>query len=299
MKIRNTVLSLSLALPLGLLAQEPLKDAESWIHGVAPGQPPGEPLQVHEAGPGTFILRENKSVNFEAPFCYLLLGETRALLLDTGAKPGEGRTWPIVGAVDQLIRDWEKQKPGRKLSLLVAHTHGHRDHRFADDEFRARPDTVVVGFTAAAVKEFFGFTAWPEGEAQLDLGGRLVTVLPIPGHEPAHLAFYDVASGTLFSGDTLYPGLLTVRDWPEYRRSVVRLVRFAEAHPVTAICGAHIEMTRRPREMYPLETPYQPEEHALFMDVAQLRELHRALEAQGDATTRIERDDFIVELVKP
>ena len=282
-----------------LAAQVPLRNAAHWIHGVPTGTACTEPLQVHEAGPGTFILRENKCVNFEAPFLYLILGETQALLLDSGAKPAVGVAFPLVETVGRLIRDWEAQRPGRKLRLLVAHTHGHRDHRFLDDAFRARADTSVVGYSADAVKDFFRFTHWPEGEAQLDLGGRVVTVLPLPGHEVAHVAFYDARSGTLFSGDTLYPGLLTVRDWPAYRRSVERLVKFAATHPVTAILGAHIEMTRRPREMYPLGTADQPEEHTLFLGLVQLRELHAALEAQGDTAARLVRDDFIVELVAP
>ncbi len=290
---------LTFCLVAPLAAQVPLRNAEHWVHGVPTGTACAESLQVHEAGPGTFILRENKCVNFEAPFLYLILGETQALLLDTGAKPAEGVAFPLVATVDRLIRDWEAQRPGRKLRLLVAHTHGHRDHRFLDDAFRARADTSVVGFTPEAVKEFFQFPHWPEGEAQLDLGGRIVTVLPLPGHEVAHVAFYDARSGTLFSGDTLYPGLLTVRDWPAYRRSVERLVKFSATHAVTAILGAHIEMTRRPREMYPLETTYQPEEHALFLGLVQLRELHAALEAQGDTPARLVRDDFIVELVAP
>ncbi len=33
----------------------------------------------------TFILRQSKTVNFEAPFLFLLCGNERALLLDTGA----------------------------------------------------------------------------------------------------------------------------------------------------------------------------------------------------------------------
>ncbi len=292
------LLALILAAPCAL-AQTPLHEAPRWIHGVQPGQPCGTPLQVHAAGPGVFILRENKCVNEEAPFLYLILGEKQALLLDSGAEPGNGTTLPLRATLDRLIGRWEAQKRGRKLHLLVAHTHGHGDHHYLDEELRGRPDTEVVGISAPAVQAHFGFTKWPEGEAEIDLGGRSIAVLPLPGHEVAHLAFYDRRSGTVFSGDTLYPGLLTVRDWPAYRRSVARLLAFTDTHPVTYFAGAHVEMMDVDGQMYPLGTRYQPHEHRLFLKLAHLRELHAALEAQGDTPAALAHDAFIVEMVTP
>lgn len=267
---------------------EPLKEPNQWIHGVPEGQACVEPLQVHEAGPGVFIIRENKCVDTEAPFLYLILGEEKALLLDSGAKPADGLAFPLVETVNRLIG-------GRKLSLLVAHTHGHRDHYAFDYAFRARANTTVIGSTPDAVKAHFQFSQWPEGQAQIDLGSRMITVLPLPGHEAAHLAFYDQRSGTVFSGDSLYPGMLTVRDWPAYRRSIARLLKFAETHPVTAVAGAHIEMMNKPYAMYPLGTDYQPHEHKLFLGPEHLRQLNDALTAQGETPGRIERAEFIVE----
>lgn len=274
-----------------IAAPVPLEEASQWIHGVPEGQACVEPLQVHQAGPGVFIIRENKCVNTEAPFLYLILGEEKALLLDSGAKPADGVAFPLVETVNRLIG-------GRKLSLLVAHTHSHRDHIAFDSAFRARADTTVVRAAPDAVKAHFQFDQWPEGEAQLDLGGRKITVLPLPGHEAAHLAFYDQRSGTVFSGDSLYPGLLTVRDWPAYRRSVARLLEFAESHPVTAFAGAHVEMTNKPYAMYPLDTAFQPQEHKLFLGLEHLRQLNQALSAQGEKPARFERADFIVEPVE-
>jgi glyoxylase-like metal-dependent hydrolase (beta-lactamase superfamily II) len=275
-----------------MAAPEPLKEASQWIHGVPEGQACVEPLQVHHAGTGVFIIRQNKCVNTEAPFLYLILGEEQALLLDTGAKPADGVAFPLIETVNRLIG-------GRKLRLVVAHTHGHRDHVAFDYKFRARADTTVVGATPEAVKAHFQFSQWPEGEAQIDLGGRKITVLPLPGHEAAHLAFYDQRSGTVFSGDSFYPGMLTVRDWPAYRRSIARLVKFAETHPVTAFAGAHVEMMNKPYNMYPLDTAYQPQEHSLFLGLEHLRQLNEALTAQGDKPARIERADFVVEPVEP
>ena len=77
---------------------------------------------------------------------------------------------------------------GLDVELVVAHTHHHGDHVAGDDQFADRPRTLIVEPELPAVKEFFGLPDWPEGEAALDLGGRILTVFPIPGHEPSHLA---------------------------------------------------------------------------------------------------------------
>ena len=58
----------------------------AWDHGSRRrGEDVGPPIQVHAADPHTFILRQSKSVHYEAPFLYLFCGNERALLLDTGA----------------------------------------------------------------------------------------------------------------------------------------------------------------------------------------------------------------------
>src|ERR1700729_437220 len=45
---------------------------------------PQPPLQVHPYNARIFIFRENLCTTFEAPFMYLLIGSTKALLIDTG-----------------------------------------------------------------------------------------------------------------------------------------------------------------------------------------------------------------------
>ena len=52
-----------------------------WNYG-APGE---QPIQVHAYDPHTYLLRQSKATSYEAPFIYLLFGNERALLLDTGA----------------------------------------------------------------------------------------------------------------------------------------------------------------------------------------------------------------------
>ena len=57
-----------------------------WSEGAEFRGPPAQaPIQVHQYNAQTFILRESLCATFEAPFIYLLLGSSKALLIDTGA----------------------------------------------------------------------------------------------------------------------------------------------------------------------------------------------------------------------
>jgi hypothetical protein len=67
-----------------------------WNHGRA-----GEPkIQVHAYDESTVILRQSKTVTYEAPFLFLLFGDDRALLLDTGAT-GDPGSFPLRETVDR------------------------------------------------------------------------------------------------------------------------------------------------------------------------------------------------------
>jgi hydroxyacylglutathione hydrolase len=250
-------------------------------------------IQVHAYDEHTVILRQNKSVHYEAPFLYLLFGDERAVLLDTGATP-EAEFFPLRRVVDELIGAWLDRNPRERYKLVVAHTHGHGDHVAGDVQFADRPDTEVVGREKAEVIAFFGFENWPRDIVELDLGGRVVDVIPGPGHESAATVFYDRKTELLLTGDSLYPGRLYVRDWPAYVETVDRLVKFCETRPVSHVLGCHIEMAGEPGEDYPLGTTYQPDEPPLELTVEHLRALRRALTEIGGIPTLRRLDEFII-----
>ena len=77
-------------------------------------------------------------------------------------------------------------------------------------------------------------------------------VIAIPGHHPAHLAYYDRRTGILLTGDHLYPGRLYVDDLATYLASTRRLVEFTATRPVAHILGNHIEQTSTPYLDYPV-----------------------------------------------
>jgi glyoxylase-like metal-dependent hydrolase (beta-lactamase superfamily II) len=270
-----------------------------WIHGAASCAESTDPLlQVYRYDEDTFILRISKCFSFEGNFLYLLFGRKRAILFDTGgpADPESSvQVLPLRQTIDNIISQWLEERGRKAIELVVAHTHGHEDHVFWDSQFEGRPKTTLVPSTLAAVKDFFGLPDWPEGQATFDLGERPLTNDPIPGHEASHIASYDERTKILLTGDTLYPGQLTVRSWPDFRSSAARLAAFAEEHEVSLVLGNHIEMRKTPGEVYPLPTTYQPEEHALPLTARHIAELHAASEALGESPRFDVHDEFLID----
>jgi hydroxyacylglutathione hydrolase len=169
-------------------------------------------------------------------------------------------------------------------------------HHQGDAEFAARPDTTVIGLAPTDVAKFFGVTDWPRQIATFDLGGRALSIIPTPGHEPAHIAIYDPKTRFLLSGDTLYPGRLYVpANWfGPFRDSMHRLAKFVREHPVSYLLGAHIEMTTTPGKDYGFEAPAHPDERILELAPEAAYALERAVDGMGESVQRVVTDDFIV-----
>ena len=220
---------------------------------------PQPPIQVHAYNSETFILRENLCATFEAPFMYLLVGSTKALLIDTG-DISDPKQAPLAETVLQLL-------PGAgssRVPLLVAHTHRHSDHRAGDGQFANLATVQVVGFDIDSVKHFYNFTDWPNGVAQLDLGDRTIDVIPAPGHNETEVCFYDRKTALFFSGDFLLPGRLMIDDTNAEGGAAKRVAAFVKDRPVNYVLGGHIEKDEA-GELFPWQSQYHPHEHALQM----------------------------------
>jgi glyoxylase-like metal-dependent hydrolase (beta-lactamase superfamily II) len=258
-------------------AQSMLQD-KHWNHGSANCADNGDPaIEVYSYSPTSFILRQNKCLSYEAPFMYVLIGDERALLLDTGATENASE-FPLYALVRSLVGDKE---------LLIVHSHGHRDHRSADIQFQDAEGVTLVGIHKAALIHALSISQWPEGQGLIDLGNRELIVIPSPGHQEEAISLYDPQTQWLLTGDTVYPGLIYVKNWNNYRDSIARLARFADKHEVSAVLGAHIEATFRPGEYYAVGTEYQPDEAPLPMqpDIlsminAELQQLPKANEIE-------------------
>ncbi|QSB13296.1 MBL fold metallo-hydrolase [Natronosporangium hydrolyticum] len=265
-----------------------------WIHGSRSKADSADPLlQVHRYDEHTYILRQSMTVSHEAPFLYLLFGNDRVLLLDTGATK-DPATFPLRATVDELVSAWLASHPRADYALVVAHTHAHGDHIAGDEQFADRPLTTVVPSDLDSVQSFFGIADWPEQVVSFDLGGRVLDLVGAPGHHPTSLAFFDPWTGFLLTGDSVYPGRLYGFDMPAFVASLDRLVEFAEARPVTHVMGCHIEMSRMPGRDYPLGTKYQPDEPPLQMTMAQLRTVRDAARAAEAKPGVYVHDDFVI-----
>lgn len=186
------------------------------------------------------------------------------------------------------------RNPRARYGLTVAHTHGHGDHIAGDGQFTDRPETTIVGPGLDEVTVLFGLDDWPHHTAELDLGGRVLDLIPGPGHQAAALVFHDRHTGLLLTGDSLYPGRLYVEDRAAYAETVDRLVDFCATRPITHILGCHIEMTTKPDTDYPRGTTYQPDEPPLQLATTHLHALRRALAETAGQPGSHPRGSFVV-----
>ena len=247
--------------------------------------------QIHEYNPDMYILRQSGCTDFEKPFIFLLFGNDRVLLLDTGSRRGN-----LAPTLKLVMHRWLARNHRDRMPLIVAHTHSHSDHVAGDAEIRALDDPSVpityVAPTVEATKQFYGIVNWPEDVGTVDLGNRVLDVLPIPGHDIVSVAVYDPQTAILFTGDSVYPGRLYIRDFEAFERSNQRMVRFTEGKPVAHVLGNHIEQKRTPYTDYPVGTIYQPDEHELALARGALLEIQAALAAMHGKPRRAAYRDF-------
>ncbi len=197
-------------------------------------------FEVYLVADGIFAIYEPGQ--FEEVISFLIVGESRALLFDSGLGIGD-----IRGVVDGLT----------DLDVIVLNSHTHYDHiggNYQFDEIYAL-DTEYTrrnaqGSTTDAVAEFIqegwvwkpfpdGFSAQDfrsrpfdisrfvtNGE-RIDLGGRVLEVLATPGHAPDALCLIDRENRLLFTGDTFYLAPLYTHlegsDFDEYVRTAMQI----------------------------------------------------------------------------
>lgn len=231
------------------------------------------PLQVHSYNASTFILREGLCSTFEGPFMYLFIGSHKALLIDDGdvADPNK---MPLASTVMSLL-------PGgvaAKLPLLVVHTHRHLDHRAGDSQFTHLANVEVVGYDIDSVRRFYHFNDWPDGLTQIDLGDRIVDVMPTPGHNETEVSFYDRNTGLFLSGDFLMPGRLMIDDTSADLASAERVAAFVKDRPVSFVLGGHIEENTG-GDLYTWGSQFHPNEHVLQMSKDDLLALPAAIQS--------------------
>lgn len=262
--------------------------AQPWISGLNEADPL---LQAQHYDADTVVIRQSLKSSFEAPFMYLIFGQEKVLLIDTGA----GGV-PLRGLVDEQIKTWLESTGGETISLVVMHSHAHGDHVGGDEQFTDRANTVVVGHGAKEVADFFQLDDWPGTSRPFDLGGRVVELIPTPGHHDSHVMVYDHATGLLFSGDMLYPGRLYFQcgKAQEYKSSINRVIEFSKTHAISQVLGAHIELAQRPGKSYSSQDLSRKNERLLELKPAAITAVAAAFEQMGKLPRVKSYDDFIL-----
>ncbi len=143
--------------------------------------------------------------------------QNEAMIVDPGCSNGKE---------EKVLADFI-QDNGLDVQYIVC-THCHIDHvmglQWAADYFGKTPlvpkGEIPVLQTAARVAELYGlpYNGTPEvdflPEGSFALGDVLFKMLDVPGHSPAHVAFYHEASGVLLAGDVLFHRSIGRTDLP-------------------------------------------------------------------------------------
>jgi hydroxyacylglutathione hydrolase len=185
---------------------------------------------------------------WQFPVSYLIQGEDRAVLFDSGS--GRRDIVPVVEALTDL-------------PVTVTFSHPHFDHvgnhrsfeRVAMFDHPTLRQRVVDGcFTPSMGQHLklgrpsFQVDEWWAAGDVIDLGGRELEVLHVPGHSSESMALLDRERGQLFLGDFLYNYELYVEDLDQYVDSSAALLSVTEgsetlfgAHGAPRMPYAHLE----------------------------------------------------------
>jgi glyoxylase-like metal-dependent hydrolase (beta-lactamase superfamily II) len=215
---------------------------------------PSDWFEVYRVDPDVYAIYEPRQ--WQEVISYLVVGRERALLFDTGMGIAD------IGAVVRALTD----RP-----VVVLNSHSHHDHvgdnhaftrvlaldlRYTRDHALGSPHAEVAGEVAPSAlcgalpagfdTATYRVRPWRITDivhdgSRIDLGGRSLEVLRVPGHAPDAVALRDEAHGLLFTGDTFYEGPIYVfgsgADFGAYARSVERLAGLAP--PPRKLLTAH------------------------------------------------------------
>ncbi|MEG3086454.1 MBL fold metallo-hydrolase [Sphingomonas sp. PB4P5] len=252
-------------------------------------------VQVTQYNEDTFVLRQNVCVHWEAPFTYLLFGNNGALLIDSGAT-ADANHYPLRETVDAIITRWGQARGRTRVPLTIALTSGEDVAQNQGlVQFADRANTTIVPRPLAVMKRFYALAgSWPAGVGKIDLGDRVIEVIPTPGTHKDGVSFYDPYCDFLFTGDLLFPGKINISNDDDYVASLERLKAFAASQPVKWVLGGHIEMMFVPGKYYRRFASYKPHERVLEMNPALINEaIVHARAVQGKDMMLI-RPDFVL-----
>jgi glyoxylase-like metal-dependent hydrolase (beta-lactamase superfamily II) len=210
-------------------------------------------FEVYEPTTGVFAIYEPHQS--EETIGYLITGEKRAVLFDTGMG---------ISDIKKVTADLTK------VPIIVLNSHTHDDHVGGNWQFDtiygmdtdftrqnargSREDaqaeiapgeicgTLPAGFDSKAYQTRpWKITRYMHDGEKIELGGRSLEVIATPGHTPDAISLLDRVNGLLFTGDTYYPAPIWLfrpeTDLDAYGQSIRRLA--ALVPKIKLVLGAH------------------------------------------------------------
>ncbi len=195
--------------------------------------------------------------HWEKVHSYLLIGEDKAALIDTGLGIDN-----IKRITDQLTN----------LPIIVLTTHVHWDHIGSHGEFenlyvhKEEEDWLINGIQKLPIEQirkdvsrditlptpatfnpetYKPYQGKPTGLLndgdEINIGSRPLTIYHTPGHSPGHISILDRKNGYLFTGDLLYDETPVYAFFPTTNPVdlVESLDKVAGISNVTKIYGGH------------------------------------------------------------
>jgi len=202
-------------------------------------------FKVYDVGNGTFAICE--PYNWEETISYLIIGQKRALLFDSGMG---------LDSISLVV----KSLTG--LPVIVLNSHTHPDHIGGNTEF-GNVYAMNTGYTRfnAAHGYSHNNVKWEVSESAfclnklpgadtahyhtrpfrisklinnghvIDLGGRQIKVIATPGHTPDAICIYDKQAGYFWCGDSFYEGPIVLTEphtnLAAYKKSINLMARYA------------------------------------------------------------------------
>ncbi len=224
-------------------------------------------FKVYEVGEGVYAIAE--PFNYQEVISYLIVGSERNILFDTGMG---------MGRISEVVKELSS------LPVVVINSHTHYDHIGGNTEF----ENVYAVDTSYA--SHFSSVGWSHNQVNhevtseafcsqrlpnldtasyqiksykdkikkyikdsdtLDIGGRIIEILRVPGHTPDGVALLDRSMGYLWTGDLYYEATIWLffdgTDLNAYEKSIHR---FASLAPMLkTVFPAHNKPTAIPSHL--------------------------------------------------
>ena len=194
----------------------------------------------------TFAINEPKSSQYNTS--YLIIGDRQAIMFDAGS--GER----LPGS--RSMREIAEQYTDKPITLILSHFHYDHIHDAAMFDGVSLVDRPEI--RTSINNGVFTISPWESLDSEwrslkvaaiiadgdvMDLGGRKLDVLNLPGHTTESVVLFDRSRNQVFTGDFIYRHLGGIiafapsADLVAYKANSARLLQLTNSD--TLFCGAH------------------------------------------------------------